>query len=91
MSIDYDHFVRDYQQQEKRENFYLLKESSLLKSWPRSKVEKISNYAFRRTYFDIGAYVYRQGDVPEYVYFILEGKVNIVKEVKIYAKNRYVL
>jgi CRP-like cAMP-binding protein len=85
--VDYDHFVREIQQSEKRENFHLLRECKLFANWPRAKVEKMSQYCSRKTYDD-GEYIFRQGDEPDNVYFILEGTVNIIKNVTVIQKNR---
>jgi len=38
---DYDYFVRDLQELEKRENFTILSNCALFKSWPKGKIDKV--------------------------------------------------
>jgi CRP-like cAMP-binding protein len=87
--VDYDHFVRDIQLLEKRENFLIFKESKLLQYWPRSKLEKLSNTALRRVYQNVNDVVFRQGDPSNHIFFIVEGSVKIMKEVSVTATNKW--
>lgn len=57
--VDYDHFVRDIQQAERRENYHLLRECKLFEKWSRLKIEKMANTCKRKTY-EPGAYIFRQ-------------------------------
>jgi CRP-like cAMP-binding protein len=83
---DYDHFIKDIQTAERRENFYLLRDCALFSSWPRAKIEKINNTCQRKT-FDIGHEIFKQYDEPDNVYVVMDGIVEIIKEVTIDAKN----
>jgi signal-transduction protein with cAMP-binding, CBS, and nucleotidyltransferase domain len=56
---DYEFFVRDIQENEKRENFSLLTHCKLFKGWPKAKIEKMSNSCQRKT-FEKEDYVFRQ-------------------------------
>ena len=56
--------------------------------WPRNKVERISQLCVRRD-FPSDTYVFRQGDEPDFVYFVFEGELKIIKEVSIVVKNRF--
>ena len=60
--VDYDHFVRDIQLAEKRENLNVLKESRLLQFWPKVRVEKLSNTAVRKMYNSVGEKIFSQVD-----------------------------
>lgn len=57
--MDYDYFVRDLQEVEKRENFNLLSQCKLFKSWAKGKIEKACNTCIRKT-FEAGSYIFRQ-------------------------------
>lgn len=57
--LEYDYFVRDLQEMEKRENFMILSQCKLFKSWPKGKIEKACNSCLRKT-FDAGNYIFRQ-------------------------------
>jgi CRP-like cAMP-binding protein len=84
--LDYDHFIKDIQAAERRENFNLLRDCPLFSAWPRAKVEKLVNTCKRRQ-VDAGEAVFRQGDIAESLYVIMEGTVQIIKEVTIINKN----
>lgn len=85
---DYDYFVRDLQEMERRENFQILSQCTLFKSWPKGKIEKICNTCLRKTY-EAGSYIFRQGDPPDDLFVVVEGTVNIFKELVIVCKNRW--
>ncbi len=85
---DYDYFVRDIQETERRENFQILSNCNLFKSWPKGKIDKICNTCTRKT-FEAGAYIFRQGDPPDDLCVIVEGSVDIIKELVIVCKNRW--
>lgn len=86
--INYDFFVRDIQEAEKRENFQILSNCKLFKSWPKAKIEKMCNSCIRKT-FEPDIPIFKQGDPPEDLYIVVEGAVNIVKELVIVCKNRW--
>lgn len=73
---------------DRRENFQILSQCALFKSWPKGKIEKICNTCLRRT-FEPGQYIFRQGDPPEDLFVVVEGTVNIFKELVIVCKNRW--
>lgn len=86
--VDYDRFVKDFQIAEKRENFLLLKECSLFDNWPKSKIKKMCNTCTRKN-FNAGEYIFRQGDIPDAIYFVIDGKVELYKEVSVVVRNRW--
>ena len=86
--LDYDHFIKDIQAAERRENFYLLRDCSLFASWPRAKIEKMVNTCHRKT-IEAGNNVFKQGEDPESLYVIMDGTIHIIKEVMIESKNRW--
>lgn len=57
--LEYDYFVRDLQDMEKRENFMILSQCKLFRSWPKGKIEKACNACLRKT-FEAGSYIFRQ-------------------------------
>jgi CRP-like cAMP-binding protein len=85
---DYDYFVRDFQETERRENFQILSNCNLFKTWPKGKIDKICNTCARKT-FEPGSYIFKQGDSPEDLCVIVEGTVSIIKELVIVCKNRW--
>jgi CRP-like cAMP-binding protein len=85
---NYDIFVRDIQEIERRENFQLLVNCSLFKTWPKGKIEKMCDSCIRKT-FETGQYIFRQGDPPEDLLVIVDGSVTIFKELVIVTKNRW--
>ena len=86
--VDYDIFVKDIQQVERRENFHLLRECPLFKEWARAKVERMAN-ACNRKFFAEGSTIFEQGDDPDNLYLVFEGSVRIIKNVHIVNKNRW--
>ena len=84
--LDYDHFIKDIQAAERRENFNMLRDCSLFAAWPRAKVEKLVNTCQRRT-LNIGENVFKQDEEADSLYVIMEGTVRLIKEVKIESKN----
>lgn len=86
---NYDIFVRDIQELERRENFQILSSCQLFKTWSKGKIEKMCNTCLRKTY-EAGEFVFRQGDDPDDLFIVVDGGINIFKELVIIAKNRYV-
>jgi len=85
---NFDFYIRDIQEQEKRENFKVLSDCLLFKTWAKGKIEKMSHSCHRHIY-DSGDYIFHQGDESTDVCVIIEGNVNIVKELVILCKNRW--
>eukprot|EP01035_Chromulina_nebulosa_P023769 gene23769-30828_t len=86
--VNYDFFVRDLEELERRENFHLLSDCKLFKTWSKTKIEKMVN-ACRRRVCSPGEYIFHQGDEPDGFYIVVEGTVNIVKELEIVRVNRW--
>ena len=85
---DYDHFIRDIQMAEKRENYFLLKDCKLFSSWARTKIDRLSNLCQRKMY-EPGSAIFKQGDPPDNLYILMDGTVEIIKELQIICKNRW--
>ena len=85
---DYDHFLKDIQNAEKRENFYLLRDSKLFEGWPRAKIDKLSSTCQRKT-IEEGHVIFKQDAETDCVYVIMDGSVDIVKEVIIESRNAW--
>lgn len=85
---DYDHFLKDIQNAEKRENFYLLRDSQLFEGWPRAKIDKLSSTCQRKT-IEAGDIIFKQDAETDCVYVIMDGSVDIVKEVIIESRNAW--
>jgi CRP-like cAMP-binding protein len=86
--VDYDHFVKDIQMAERRENFLILKNCSLFSNWTKSKIQKMCNTCVRKT-FKAGEYVFQQGDPCDAIYFVIDGKIDVYKEVVVVVRNRW--
>jgi len=86
--LDYDHFIKDIQSAERRENFYLLRDCSLFFAWPRAKIEKMVNTCQRKA-VEAGGTIYKQGDDPNSIFVVMDGTVRIIKEVNIQSKNMW--
>ncbi len=84
--LDYDHFIKDIQSAERRENFYLLRDCALFASWPRAKIEKLVNTCQRKV-VEMDGNIYKQGEDPNSIFVIMDGTVHIIKEVTIETKN----
>jgi CRP-like cAMP-binding protein len=85
---DYDHFVKDIQLVEKRENLHVLRSCKLFGNWPRTKVQKLCNFCSRMI-VKPGETIYHQGDEPDKIYFVIDGQVDIYKEVCVVVRNRW--
>mmetsp|Transcript_12665 Transcript_12665/g.13085 ORF Transcript_12665/g.13085 Transcript_12665/m.13085 type:complete len:764 (-) Transcript_12665:27-2318(-) len=86
--VDYDHFVKDIQLAERRENLQVLRSCKLFENWSRSKVQKMVTTCLRKS-VEANEYVFHQGDVPDNIYFIVEGTITIIKEIHIVVRNRW--
>jgi CRP-like cAMP-binding protein len=86
--VDYDHFVKDIQLAERRENLLVLRDCKIFDNWPRSKIQKMCTTCTRKI-FKPGDVIFRQGAVPDCIYFIIDGKVSIHKEIVIIVRNRW--
>ena len=70
--LDYDKFVRDYQNVEQRENFSALRNCALFSTWQRNKIDSLVRLVVRKEYGP-DQYVIRQNTEPDYFYIVLEG------------------
>ena len=86
--VDYDHFVKDIQLAERRENFHILKNCVLFNNWTKSKIQKMCNACVRKI-FAPGEYVFQQGDPCDSIYFVVDGKIDVYKEVVVVVRNRW--
>ena len=87
--VDYDHFNKEIWQHERRETLAILKDCPLFQAWTRTKHEKLANTCTRKI-FEPGQMIFRQGDVPDNLYILYEGAVEIIKEITLECINRYV-
>jgi CRP-like cAMP-binding protein len=85
---DYDHFVRDIQLGERRENFAAIKQCKLFEHWTRNKIERMCNTAMRKA-FKEGEYIFKQGDQPDSLYLVVEGMLHAVRDVETVVTNRW--
>ena len=85
---DYETFVKDIKMLEMRENLTIFRRCALFQGWPRAKIDKMSSHSSRRDVND-GTEIFKQGDEPDFVYIVIEGQVEIIKEVKITSRNRW--
>ena len=86
--VDYDRFVKDIQDAERRENFYVLKNCMLFRNWTKAKIQKLCNACTRKS-FNAGQYIFQQGDPCDMIYFVLDGKIDVYKEVVVVVRNRW--
>ena len=86
--LDYDRFVKDIHAAEKRENFQICRDCKLFASWNRNRIEKVSALCTRVTYAP-GEYVFRQGAPADNIYIVLEGVVQVIKEILIINRNKW--
>lgn len=73
---------------ERRENFATLRNCKLFEHWTRQKIDQMCTNAVRKVY-EAGEYVFRQGDVPDKMYIVLEGTLNTVRDEAIVSTNRW--
>ena len=85
---DYDTIMAEHQEKEKRDAFDVLKKVPMFKGWGRSRLASVVNLV-RRKKFPPGIDIMRQGDLPDYVYFISSGKIKIWKDIPIKTVNTW--
>jgi CRP-like cAMP-binding protein len=85
---NFDYYVRDIQDTEKRETFETLTKCALFKTWTKNRIEKMSHSCVRHIY-DTDEVVFNQGEESSDVCIIVEGNVKIVKELLLVCKNRW--
>jgi hypothetical protein len=61
--VDYDHFVKDIQLAERRENLQVLRSCKLFENWSRAKIQKMVTTCLRKSY-DVGEYIFHQVPSP---------------------------
>ena len=85
---DYDTILRNYQESIRAEAFQVLKSVPLFSKWSRSRLERICAMLERKEYKP-STVIFRQGDLPDNIYFIIDGSVEVIKEITIRTKNRW--
>lgn len=85
---DYDSLMKAVQTRERKENYHCLRMCKLFENWSRVKIERLCDSCSRKI-LDATEFVFKQGDEPDYLYFILKGRVEIIKEVHILRQNRW--
>ncbi len=86
--LEYDRFVKDIQFNERREQFGFYKNLSILSSLTRERLEKLANSSFRKA-FEPGQYIFKQGDVADFFYFVFDGIVKVNKEIDVVHRNKW--
>lgn len=85
---DYDQIMKDYQKSEHRKAFKCMKRIPLFRHWSRSRLDRLCDM-LQWNYFKAGTVVVRQGDLPDNVYFILDGRCVVSKDVFVKRTNRW--
>ncbi len=85
---DYDTIIRNYQESIRTEAYRVLKNVSLFQHWSRSRLERVCSMLERRE-VPANTVIFRQGDLPDYIYIIVEGNIEVVKEITVSTKNRW--
>jgi CRP-like cAMP-binding protein len=86
--LDYDRFVKDIQQAERREQFNFYRGLPMFSEWSRDRLERLGNSSFRKEVAD-GDTIFRQNDESDFFYFVYEGSVEVIKEIDIIMRNRW--
>jgi CRP-like cAMP-binding protein len=83
---DYDKFMKEIRSSERREVFTLLRDCFLFEGWSRAKLERLTNLCKKKV-FDAGEYLFRQGAVPDFLFLLLSGELQLIKEIEFVLKN----
>ena len=65
-----------------------MRDSQLFEGWPRAKIDKLSSTCQRKTVAE-GHVIFKQDAETDCVYVIMDGSVDIVKEVIIESRNAW--
>lgn len=88
--LDYDTFVKDIQQAERRENFNLLKSCPLFENWARAKIERMANACTRKSVEENGFAFKQVGDWWINFYGLLGTTANVSCTCAIYRGMRLI-
>ena len=83
---DYDKFLKDIRSSERREIYVCLRDNWLCENWNRTRLERLTNACKKRTY-EKGEYLFRQGDLPDVLYILFQGRVDLVSGYEITFLN----
>lgn len=81
LKSDFDYFIRTIHFEEREENLQCLINCALFEDWSRLRLLSLVDSCSRIEY-EAKQVIFRQGDDPDAMYFILRGQVSVVKEVK---------
>ncbi|GMH96690.1 hypothetical protein TrST_g5288 [Triparma strigata] len=85
---DYDAIIRNYQESIRAEAYKVLKGVTLFKNWSRSRLERVCSMLERRE-VPANTLIFKQGDLPDFIYFIVDGNIEIIKEITVSSTNRW--
>ncbi|KAJ8612872.1 hypothetical protein CTAYLR_002057 [Chrysophaeum taylorii] len=85
---DYDKIMRDFQNAENRRAFRCMKNVPLFASWSRTRLHQLCS-SLQWNHFKKGERIITQGDPCDNVYFIIDGKCQVTKDVHIKSQNRW--
>jgi CRP-like cAMP-binding protein len=76
----YSRFLKRHFTKQLEERAYALSNTSLFKGISALNVRRLMPYFFVKGFHKFGEVVYRQEDRAEFVYWIVEGEVELIKE-----------
>ncbi|GMI47925.1 hypothetical protein TrCOL_g4863 [Triparma columacea] len=84
----YDSIIKSYQENLRTEAYRVLKQVPLFSQWGRRMLERVCILLERRQ-VPANTLIFRQGDAPDFIYFIVDGNIEILKEITVFSKNRW--
>lgn len=78
--------IKRFKDQKLQELKFFLHNLKFFSSWSKATLTKISSSFIQEEIYK-NQYIYRQGDIPDYVYFVKKGEFVIVKNLKSPQKN----
>jgi len=84
----YDGIIKGYQENLRTEAYKVLKSVPLFSRWGRRMLERVCSLLERRE-VPANTLIFKQGDLPDYIYFIVDGNIEIIKEITVLTKNRW--
>eukprot|EP01038_Epipyxis_sp_PR26KG_P008671 gene8671-11714_t len=85
---DFDYFVRNMHDIERKESQQALKLCPLFLKWNRKKISKLLTSCSRKT-CEKDEIIFNQGDPPDNLYVLVDGSVEIYKTVVFIGKNSW--
>lgn len=85
---DYDSIMRDFQAAEHRKAFKCIKHVPIFAHWSRTRLHQVCNM-LQWHHFKCGDIIVKQGDPCANVYFIIQGKCEVAKDVYVQNTNRW--